>query len=171
MGELGFIGGSGLPCRVNNQASTHTPSGNRGSSRPDPRPDHRPAQAQPLSNPGVPAVDTGTQPPKPLSITGCPAGHWTNTWPPGQSRDPVGPPRGGVGAPQGMRNPFTFLGQNTHPQFTPSSPPVHHRPPPSPPIPPTTHTWLIEVNKGCTKVSIGCLAVGLYVSASAVQNP
>jgi hypothetical protein len=38
-------------------------------------------------------------------------------------RSPRGPPRGGPWAPQGMRNPFTFLGQNPHPSSTPA--PIH----------------------------------------------
>ena len=103
---------------------------------------------------------------------------WTQQTPLALSRGSAGPPRGGAGAPQGMRNPFTFLGQNSHldlPQspFTflgQKSPPKFTPIPPPPPIPPTTHTWLIEVNRGCAKVSIGCLAVGLYVPASAVQK-
>jgi hypothetical protein len=36
---------------------------------------------------------------------------------------PEGPPGGGVRPPQGMRNPFTFLGQNSHPR--PPQPPFH----------------------------------------------
>ena len=153
MGELGFVGGSGLLWRVNNQASTHTPSGNRGNNRPTPGP----TTCQPLSNPCVPALYTGTQPAKPLGITGCPAGQWTSAGPLDKAEAQQGPP-GGVLEPRRVCV--------THSHFwakivTPSSPPSTHRPPPLPLIPPTTHTWLIEVNRGCAKVSIGCLAVGL----------
>ena len=90
------LGGSGLLWRVKNQAFTHTRSDNRGSSRPTPGP----TTCQTLSTPCVPALYTGTQPAKPLGITGCPAGQWTNTWPPGQSRGPAGPPGGVSGPPR-----------------------------------------------------------------------
>ena len=159
MGELGFIGGSGLLWRVNNQASTHTPSGNRGNSRPTPGP----TACRPLSNPCVPAVDTGTRLAKPLGITGCPAGQWTSAGPLDKAEAQQGPPGGGAGAPQGMRNPFTFLGQNSHPQFTTIYPPST----PTPPHP-TYDAHLVNrgeqrLRKGVYRVS-GCWSLGPGVS-------
>ena len=126
-----------------------------------PKPQASPTPCCPLSNPCVPVIDAGTQGAKPLGITGCPEPHWTQDPPRPPLRTPRGPPRGGVRPPQGMRNPFTFLGQNTHPRSTPSSPLFHPSSPPVHPHPPTTHTWLIEVPTGCSRVSMGCLAVGL----------
>ena len=126
---------------------------------PGPRPARPPAAPCPTLC--VPVTDAGTQRAKPLGITGCPEPHWTQDPSGPRLEPPEGPPGGGVRPPQGMRNPFTFLGQNTHPRSTPSSPSFHPSPPPVHPHPPTTHTWLIEVPTGCSRVSMGCLAVGL----------
>ena len=118
----GWIWGSGFGGRVNSPATTHTPSGNS-------RSPHLPpgsTTCQPLPAPCVPAVDTGTQGPKPLGMTGCPGGHWTKAPPPTLDKAPSRPPMGGTWPPQGMRNPLTFLGQNTHPDSPQptSSPPT-----------------------------------------------
>ena len=80
--------------------------------------------------------------------------------PPRPKQSPPGPPRGGADPRRVCVHPLAFLGQNSHPHPTP--PPAHPHPQltPIPLSPPTTHTWLIEVPKGCAKVSIGCLAVG-----------
>ena len=145
--------------------SPHTPSVNRGSHLlptcclPGPTP------CRPLSTPCVPVTHAGTQSPRPLGTTGCPEPRWTQQGAAGHSRPPgptprvrLGPPGGGAGRPQGTRNPFTFLDQNSHPappQPTLRPPQPTLRPPLVHPYPPTTHTWLIEVPKSCAKVSIG----------------
>ena len=95
--------------------------------------------------------------------------HWLSKAPldTGPLRPPLrtsrGPPRGGVRPPQGMRNPFTFLGQNTHPEFTPSSPRVH-------PFSPTffydahlVNRGTQRLRKGVHRVS-GCWSLGTGVS-------
>jgi len=120
----------------------------------------RPTPSRTLSTPCVPVFDAGTQELKPLGMTGCPASQWTEAGPLGLARARRSPPGGGDGRPQGMRNPFTFLDQNSH--LNSPRPHSHfwakiitHHPPPFRPLPPTTHTWLIEVNRGCAKVSMG----------------
>ena len=181
-GRWGLLGVSGFLGRLNDPPSVQVLSALHLHALSHPRP----TPCQPLPSPCVPALSTGTQLAKPLGMTGCPAGQWTSKAPLAKAGDRQGPP-GGVLEPRRVcvthshfwakivthhppRFPFTFLGQNSHPNFTPSSPLSTPSSPPSPHLPPTTHTWLIEVNKGCTKVSIGCLAVGLYVPASAVQK-
>ena len=175
----GELGGSGLLWRINDQASTHSPSGNRGSSRPtQPRPPANPCP--PLEYLLYPQVRNQPNPLVLLAVQ-WPAGQTQGPWP----KQRFGrPPQGGVSAPRRVcvthshfwTKIVTPAHSSPHSHFwakivTPSSPPSTHRPPPSSHLPPTTHTWLIEVNRGCAKVSIGCLAVGLYVPASAVQNP
>ena len=138
VGRWGEPGVSGFLGRLNGPPSVqvlsavhlHTPS------------HPRPTPCQPLSTPCAPVSSAGTQLAKPLGMTGCPAGQWTNKAPLAKARDQQDPP-GGVLEPRRVcvthshfwakivthhppRSPFTFLGQNSHPKFTT----VHHRPPP-----------------------------------------
>ena len=174
VGRWGEFGVSGFLGRLNGPPSVQVLSADHLHTPCHPRP----TPCQPLSTPCVPALSTGTRPAKPLGITGCPRGHWTQQPPPVPPAGPAGPPRGGVLEPRRVCvshshfwtkivTPSSPLPTPSSPLSTPSSFQVH---PPSPHLPSTTHTWLIEVNRGCAKVSIGCLAVGLYVSASAVQK-
>ena len=169
-GDLGLVGVSGLLWRVNNQATTYTPSGNRGNSRPTPAPNTshpRPSPCPALAYLLCTQVRGRPNPLVSLAVqlaigqTGPP---WTRQ---GQQQGRQDHPRGGVPEPRRVCVSHSHFWAKI---VTPSSPQVHHCPPPSPHLPPTTHTWLIKVNRGCAKVSIGCLAVGLYVPASAVQK-
>ena len=113
--------------------------------------------------------------------------HWLASWPL-DKQGHLGHGRAGSrssrATPGGVPEPCRVCVSHSHfwakivtlssPTVHPNFPQVHHCPPQVHPhfphLPPTTHTWLIEVNRGCAKVSIGCLAVGLYVPASAVQK-
>ena len=172
----GEPGVSGLLWRVNNQATTCPPPASPWRRLPHPSPDHLPPQSQPLSNPRVPALHTGTRPPKPLGITGCPAGHWTNKATldtAGPTAGPPGPPQGGVPEPRRVcvshshfwAKIVTLSSPTVHPNF----PQVHHYPPPSSP-PSTYDAHLVNrseqrLRKGVHRVS-GCWSLCAGVSRS-----
>ena len=172
-GGLGWVGVSGLLQRVNTSPSVQVLSADHlhTSGRP------RSTPSQPLPTPCVPVFDAGTQSPKPLGITGRPEPQWTQQGQAGHSRPPratprvrQGPPGGGAGRPEGMRNPFTFLDQNSHPRSTPAPPQPTLRPPfVHPWSPPSFHDAHLvnrgtqRLRKGVHRVS-GCWSLGAGVS-------
>ena len=146
--------------RVNPPLSTHTPSGNRKS----PRPQAHPTPCRPLSNPCVPVTDAGTQPAKPLGITGCPEPHWTQD-PPGARLDPPEGPPGGVSGPRRVCVTHSHFWAKIAPQFPLCSPPAHPRPLP---LFHDAH----QVNRGTQKLRKGVYGVsGCWSLGAGVSRP
>ena len=170
VGRWGEFGVSGFLGRLNGPAFVQALSAVHMHTPCHPRPTPRPSPCPPL------AYLLCTQ------VRGCPNPLVSLAVQPaiGHSRAPGAPsrssraPQGGYWSPAGYALATHIFGPKKSPQVHHRSPQVHHRSPqvhpPSPHLFSTTHTWLIKVNRGCAKVSIGCLAVGLYVPASAVQK-
>jgi hypothetical protein len=154
-GICGVAGVRCLPGRVNTPVLVQALSADHLHTLSHPRPDHLLTPVQPLRTCSIHRYAKAQ----------TPCHHWLASWPmdkrrpPGQSRDPAGPPRGGMRRPECMRNPFTFLGQNSHPR----PPPAHPRPPLSTYDAHLVNRGTQKLRKGVHRVS-GCWSLGAGVS-------